>query len=277
MRRLLLIAIIFLAGLNASGKSAGGQNAAPVDTVKKQQEILTLLDSLFNNVSELVSSVPYMSERRMESAEQNISFYQQKWDMTVEMNKPFITEDQTEILNLLTEFPALTQQFKDAIEKQKQTASAKDAVNNIFKKLDGEEAAYRSLYKKAQILSLHKKGTPQLEQLKASEKLHFEELTQYYNTAKQGAEQFPALKEKFAKAENTYIKVSAISKQIQELAYQPFIDRAKNYLIGLGAVAMILMFFNMMITKFKAAKDAKNAMKKYQDMVKQNNNDIPTI
>ena len=70
-----------------------------------------------------------------------------------------------------------------------------------------------------------------------------------------------------------------ISKKIQETAYKPFIQRIKDYLIGFACVAILLLFVNMITTKLKALKVAREQAKKYKEMMQQNGNPggYPTI
>ena len=62
------------------------------------------------------------------------------------------------------------------------------------------------------------------------------------------------------------------------MQYKPLIARIKDYLLGLAAVAVLLLFVSMVKTKIKAAKDARENMKKYQETLKLNGQDeYPTI
>ena len=74
-----------------------------------------------------------------------------------------------------------------------------------------------------------------------------------------------------------YISLKTQSAQIQETVYKPFIERAKDYLLGMAAVAIVLMFVNAVVTKLKMLQQARENAKKYQDMLNQNNQDYPTI
>ena len=68
-------------------------------------------------------------------------------------------------------------------------------------------------------------------------------------------------------------------KKIQEMTYKPLIQRLKDYLISLACVAVLLLFVNMAVTKYKTTKAARQQLKKYESMMRQNGGagDYPTI
>ena len=59
--------------------------------------------------------------------------------------------------------------------------------------------------------------------------------------------------------------------------YKPLIQRVKDWLVSFAAVAMLLMFFNMMQGKIQAAKQMKENMKKMQEQLHKNDDEIPSI
>jgi hypothetical protein len=60
------------------------------------------------------------------------------------------------------------------------------------------------------------------------------------------------------------------------MAYKPFIQRIKDYLLGFAAVAILLLFFNLMSSKMKTIKQAREQAKKMKDMMAGHHN-YPTI
>ena len=68
------------------------------------------------------------------------------------------------------------------------------------------------------------------------------------------------------------------SDTIQKMTYKPLIQRIKDYLLGLAAVAVLLMFISMMKARIKAAKEARKNLKKIKDaMTMSGQEDYPTI
>ena len=82
---------------------------------------------------------------------------------------------------------------------------------------------------------------------------------------------------RFQPIEEKYIELKNISEKIQALEYKPWLQRIKDYLYSLAAVAMILLFLNMLQAKLKALKQARENAKKLREMMDKDNNDYPTI
>ena len=62
------------------------------------------------------------------------------------------------------------------------------------------------------------------------------------------------------------------------MVYKPLLQRLNDYLLGLAAVAMLLMFINMVQAKIKAARQVRKNMKQYQDAMNLNGkDDYPTL
>ena len=97
------------------------------------------------------------------------------------------------------------------------------------------------------------------------------------NTAKSLSEEFKNLLPRFQPIEEKYIELKNISDKIQALEYKPWLQRIKDYLYSLAAVAMILLFLNMLQAKLKALKQARENAKKLREMMDKDNNDYPTI
>ena len=78
--------------------------------------------------------------------------------------------------------------------------------------------------------------------------------------------------------EDSFAALKNKSDTIQAMQYQPLIQRIKDYLLGLAAVAVLLMFVSMMRSKIKAASDARKNLKEYKEKLKLNGqDDYPTI
>ena len=60
------------------------------------------------------------------------------------------------------------------------------------------------------------------------------------------------------------------------MKYMPLLERVKEYLTSLAYVAVILILINMLTAKYKAAKQAKEALEKQAKLIKKENQ-YPTI
>lgn len=117
----------------------------------------------------------------------------------------------------------------------------------------------------------------ELEKVKGKEQLLFSEIQSHYDIAKNLSEEFKDLLPRFQSIEEKYIELKNISDKIQALEYKPWLQRIKDYLYSLAAVAMILLFLNMLQAKLKALKQARENAKKLREMMDKDNNDYPTI
>ena len=70
--------------------------------------------------------------------------------------------------------------------------------------------------------------------------------------------------------DETFTNIQMVSAKIQETTYKPFIQRIKDYLIGLACVAVLLLFFNMTSAKLKQIKAARQQAKQYKEMMQRN-------
>jgi hypothetical protein len=79
------------------------------------------------------------------------------------------------------------------------------------------------------------------------------------------------------KLEERYIELKALSDSIQAAEYKPFIERIKDYLLSFAAVAIILMFVNMVQAKIQAYKQLKKSTEDYIKAVRGGDDEIPSI
>jgi hypothetical protein len=76
--------------------------------------------------------------------------------------------------------------------------------------------------------------------------------------------------------ENKVFELQTVSAKIQEMAYKPFIQRVKDYLMGLACVAILLMGLNLLKSKLAQVKQARDQAKKMKEMMNGQHN-YPTI
>ena len=109
-----------------------------------------------------------------------------------------------------------------------------------------------------------------MEKVKAKEQLLFTELQNNYNQAKAACEIVPSLSKRMETLDEQYVIMKSVSEKVQTLEFKPFIQRVKDYVLGLAGVAVILLFLNGMMTKYKSYREKVASMKKYNDMMKNN-------
>ena len=111
---------------------------------------------------------------------------------------------------------------------------------------------------------------------KAEEQALFTDIQTYFDQAKGASEAFPGLKIRMKAMEKKFFELQSVSTKIQEMVYKPFIQRIKDYLLGLAAVAILLMFLNLLSAKIKTLKQAREQAKKMKEMMDGQHN-YPTI
>ena len=178
--------------------------------------------------------------------------------------------DDDELMTIMSNVEQLKQGIADSIASKKTLCNAIQDFVDAEAMLVGQDTVYKNLYNQAFKLSLIQKLTPQLEKLKAREQALFAQLQGSYQKAQQACQVVPALQKRLPALDDTFTDIQMISTKIQEMAYKPFIQRIKDYLIGLACVAVLLLFFNMLSAKLKALKTARQQAKQYKEMMQKN-------
>lgn len=183
------------------------------------------------------------------------------------------------LMDLMSRVQQLDQATRDAIALQQDKCNAIADFSEAERLLNSQDTVYKALYKKAMGMSMAKQMAPQLEKVKAEELTIFEKIQTSYNKSKAAVELIPQLQSRSAALDEQYYSIKAISGKIQAMEYVPPIQRIKDYLLGLACIAMILVFINMAHTKIKAAKSAREMLKKQKELLKKSTDgtDYPTI
>ena len=182
------------------------------------------------------------------------------------------------LMDLMTQAQQLRQLVTDTIAAQKNKCNALVDFIEAERLIRSQDTVYQNLYKKALSFSLSKQQAPKLEKVKAKEQALFEKLQTSYNKSKDAVQLMPQLAKRGDRIGEQFYALKSFSTKIQAIEYKPFIQRAKDYLMGLACVAVILIFINMVNTKLKASKKAREMLKKQAEMLKKSNNeDYPTI
>lgn len=213
--------------------------------------------------------------RMLNNSFQSLDF---RWNAFVQSEQVEIAESE-ELMDLMTKVQQLKQAVGDSIAAQQNKCDAVADFIEAERYLASQDTIYKELYKKARNLSLVKQLAPQLEKVKNEEKSAFEKIETSYGKSREAAQLIPQLNTRADCLEERYLALKSISGKIQAMEYKPLIERAKDYLMGLACVSVILIFFNMIVTKIKAAKKAREMLKKQKELLSRNNNnsEYPTI
>ena len=201
-----------------------------------------------------------------------------KWNTYYQASQLDIAADE-ELMEDVAKLEQLKQSVKDTLDLRTQQVGAIANFASADKFIVSRIDVYKKLYTKAYKLSLLKKFGPMLEKVKAKEQVVFGELQTNYEQAKAASGLVPSLNRRMETIDEQYVIMKSVSEKVQALEYKPWMQRIKDYVMGLAAVSIILMFVNGIWAKFKAYKDKTANLKKYNDMLKNNGKDTtyPTI
>lgn len=198
-----------------------------------------------------------------------------KWNVYYQAKQANIADNDA-FMELVSEYQQIKQDTKDSLDASKSHILQIQNFNKADKFIVSRLAQYQDMVKQAEKLALAEALAPKLESLKAKEQLMFADIEKNYEIAKTAAAQNASLNKRMSQITNNYVELKNCSEKIQAAEYKPFFERIKDYLFGLAAVAIVLMFINMIQTKIKAFKQAKETAKKLEQY-RQNSNEYPSI
>ena len=198
-----------------------------------------------------------------------------RWDTYSQAQQVYVADNE-ELLNKVAQIQQIRQAVTDSLAARQQQHDQLTAFSKAEQMIWGQDKTYRRLYQQAAKYSLSSKLAAQLEKVKAEEQALFADIQTSYNQAKTAADAFPGLKVRMKGMDSKFFELQTVSAKIQEMAYKPFIQRIKDYLLGLAAVAILLLFFNLMSSKLKTIKQAREQAKKMKEMMNGQHN-YPTI
>ena len=211
-------------------------------------------------------------EGRMNTYNQRYNSLDVMWTTYTQAQQMDIANDD-DLMTMVANIEALKQSVKDTLDAKAEMVKAISGFAAADQFIISQVAVYKKLYKRAFKLSLLKKLAPQLEKAKAREQLVFEKLQASYDSAKAAAELVPSLQPRMKVLEEQFVVMKSVSEKVQALEYKPLFQRVKDYIMGLAAVSIILLFFSMMIAKYKAYKGKLANMKKVTEMMNKQGKD----
>lgn len=216
---------------------------------------------------EITKSYVDVLKQRMKNYDQRYNSLDVMWTTYTQAQQMDIANNE-DLMKMVADIEQLKQTVKDTLDIRSGMVKAVEDFANADQLIMSQVPVYKKLYKRAFQLSLVQKLTPQLEKLKARESLIFEKLQVGYEAAKSASEQVPSLQPRMNVIDEQFVVIKSVSEKIQTLEYKPIIQRVKDYLLGLAAVAVILLFISMLRNKYKAYKDKLANMKKLDELMK---------
>lgn len=234
------------------------------------------IHEFLENIDKLSAS-DVNSLQDIEVVKKKLSQLQTRWT-TYYQAKQAIIADNDSLLNLVTEYQQKQQGLSDSLNMYKAETEKVVQFNKDVNFIKGKEKEYDIMASTAEKLALVEKSAPLLDKLKNKEQVLMAEIDQRYQAASETAQNNPTLKKSMEELTNVYLEIKSNSEKIQAAEFKPFFERIKDYLLGFAAVAIILMFFNVVQSKIGAVKKLREQQKKMKDLFPQNNDpNTPTI
>ena len=212
---------------------------------------------------------------RLSSLSQSLNSFTTRWNTYSQAQQVYIADNDS-LLNMSAQIQQMQQTVNDTLTSRQQQFDQLSAFSKAEQFIWGQDKKYRTLYKQAQQYSLSPKLASQLEKVKAEESNIFSQAQEYYSQAQQASEAFPGLEVRMKGMETKFVELQSVSAKIQEMEYKPFIQRIKDYLLGLAAVAILMMFVNLLSQKLKQLKAAREQAKKMKESM-MGQKEYPTI
>jgi hypothetical protein len=239
-------------------------------------EVRGRLSLFIEEIETLLANVSSAKQKQLKKAEKSLSGIDKKWNVYSMAHQDIIAAEES-LMEVVVNYADKKQQLSDSIQSQLHKLDCYDKFSDNEKYIEGQMEPYQKLYDEAVQFSLLKQTASQLEKLKAKEELTFGDVSAKYEESRTVSEEFPALKKRMENIEEQYIQIKGFSEKIKAAEYKPFLTRIKDYLYSLAAVAMLLMFANMVQAKIQAFKQMRKSAKEYQELLKKNEEDIPSI
>ena len=212
---------------------------------------------------------------RLKSLSMAMNSFSTRWDTYSAAQQVYIADNDS-LLNRAALIQQMRQAVTDTLALRQQQRDQLVAFSTAEQFIWGQDKNYRQLYKKAVQYSATPMLAAQLEKVKAEEQALTADVNKYYSQAKEAAMTFPGLQLRMQAMENKVFELQTVSAKIQEMAYKPFIQRIKDYLMGLACVAILLMGLNLLKSKLALVKQARDQAKKLKGLTGGQHN-YPTI
>lgn len=238
-----------------------------------ESRLFQFLDEL-NELSENLTDE--ISDDKLQEIDKSLNTLSIKWNTYFQIRQNEIAEDDV-LLELVSDYQQLRQAVIDSIQVQRHHREIQNTFHEAELFISAQDSVYEKMSEHALELSLIESFAPQLEKLKGKEQLLFADIQKQYEAAKGVVAEQPALQSRMEEVESQYIELKNASEKIQAMAYKPLFQRIKDYLFGLAAVAIVLMFISMIQSKIQMLKRARESAKKLEQMMNKDNEDYPTI
>lgn len=230
----------------------------------------------FIEQAKAIAATPVGNNLDIKGVSRDLNALNNKWNVYYAAKQQYIADNEA-LLEMVSKYKQICQDTQDSLAAEQGKLDLVANFSKADKFIAAQKMVYQDYTKQATALSLTAALEPKLKELKAKEQLTFADIQKNYEAAKAAAAQNSALAKQMEVITANYIDLKSQSEQIQAAAYKPFFQRIKDYLFGLAAVTIILMFASMAQAKLKAFREMKKNAKKMEQMRRQTDNQYPTI
>ena len=252
------------------------ENEKELTSLSQSLEVEGRLLLFLDELDALAANVLRSNQEQLKKADKSLMAIDKKWSVYSQAHQEAIAADE-ELMNIVVSYQENKQSVTDSIQGRLHQLDSFETFQNAEKFIRGQADAYKEMFETSQKYALLKQQIPLLEKLKLKEQLAFAEITGHYESAKSISNEFSILLPKMETLEEQYIELKVMSEKIQAAEYKPFLDRIKDYLYSFAAVAILLMFVNMIQSKIQAYKQMRKSAEEYKKMLQRNENEYPSI
>ena len=247
-----------------------------VEDFLSSRELSLRIAGFLNDVNSLYSNIHNANAQQLNAISQMAQVIDVRWNGFCQAQMPVISDDEA-LLGLVADFECRKKALLDTIDFCKRALESNASFAAAEKLINSQLSVYNDLKKKAFSLSLVKQSAPQLERLKAKEQLSFSQIQQAYDNAQQAVDVNPILKGRNEQLQEKFISLKNISDDIQQMQFKPFLERIKDSLLSIAAIAIIVIFVSYVISRIGAIKKARETARKMQELMKGKDGELPSI
>ncbi len=262
-KHFLLIGLLMLGCLSLAAQRAG-EIEGVADNFDQYNETLKALTKDLEHARD---------EKAMDRFDASLADFNRRWDLYYQAKSGLIGGNK-ELLEACTNFLNDKDNLGKASVDKRAAIEGKANFAAAASFMAEKDTVYRRYLKAAKRYSQVSAAAKLLVKIKAKEAILTGKLDEHYAAASAGAQANPDLN--IEELEEKYLELKNYSTQIQACEYKPFIERIKDWLLSFAAVAMILMFANMVWSKYQAFKQTRENMKKMQKELHKDD-EIPSI
>lgn len=257
---------------DADAEGDDAPTLTPLERLNLEQDI----NSYLSDMQSMTTMIGFAQTGQLKTIQRLITSLSNNWDNWYKDQQALIALDDS-LSQMVVEFQEAQTMANDSLVSRQNILDAITQFHRAEKTVKDAMAEYKKMEKEAERLSMLEQLASQLEKLKGREQVRLAEVQASYDQAKQATAVNPTLQKSMAKLEDIFIDIKISSDHIQQAAFKPLFERIKDYLMGLAAVSIILMFVSFLMMRLQSAIKAKKAAEEMKKLMDQQNQDYPTI